>query len=77
MTQVETGWNNSLSFNGCSASWFVDHNATTLFGKCLFLLPVPWFLDHCVSAAGTTLPDCEPQAPRQFSPIVFWFFTLV
>ncbi|KAL9709934.1 hypothetical protein Ac2012v2_006994 [Leucoagaricus gongylophorus] len=55
MNQVGTGWNNSMTFDGCSTSWVVDHNATSLF--------------------GTTLPSCDPQFLRQFSPIVFWFFT--
>jgi len=46
MTQVETGWNNSMTFDGCSTSWVVDHNATSLFGNDFFWPPVRWFLDN-------------------------------
>jgi len=51
-----TGWNNSLSLNGCSLAWVVDHAAETLFGSSTpdcnnstppqFLPVVFWFFSY-------------------------------
>ncbi|TFK67568.1 hypothetical protein BDN72DRAFT_90461 [Pluteus cervinus] len=72
MTELEDGsdgWVNSMNYNGCSLSWQVDKNATTLFGtdtpNCVNPVPpqfspvVFWFFTYAPSAkASATI--CYP-----------------
>jgi len=65
-----SGWNNSLSHNGCSLEWVVDHSASNLFGSSTpdcgdpndpsqFLPVVFWFFTYVPSAkASATI--CYP-----------------
>ncbi len=68
-----SGWNNSVSSNGCSISFAVDRNASVLFGASE--LPCNCELYLLTIDIGTDIPVCDSGVPPQFSPVLFWFFT--
>lgn len=70
MTQTATGWNNTVNSNGCSITWSVDRNATTLFGTDIpsctpeplpqFAPVIIWFFTYQPQAqASATI--CSPK----------------
>ncbi|KAJ3560319.1 hypothetical protein NP233_g10916 [Leucocoprinus birnbaumii] len=69
--QGTTGWNNSVTTSGCSISWFVDHNATTLFGtdtvNCTTDNPpqfkpiIFWFFTYATSPPQSSATFCTPR----------------
>ncbi|KAJ6599302.1 hypothetical protein DFH09DRAFT_1130691 [Mycena vulgaris] len=70
-----SGWTNSLSHNGCTLQWIVDHGAPTLFGSSTpdcgdpttrpeFLPVVFWFF--------TYLPSVESSATICYPQITIW-----
>ncbi|KXN84108.1 hypothetical protein AN958_00433 [Leucoagaricus sp. SymC.cos] len=70
MNQTATGWDNLATFNDCTLSWSVDHNASTLFGmntpNCVTQVPPQfssimfWFFTYDTQPPQASATFCSP-----------------
>ncbi|KAF7761476.1 hypothetical protein Agabi119p4_9468 [Agaricus bisporus var. burnettii] len=70
LAQTQTGWTNSINTENCTVTFFVDHNATSLFGTTLpscnpqppaqFSPVIFWFFTYETKPPQASATFCQP-----------------